>query len=303
MSQTLIQLQQNHSEGRLTPTDVELFLKKLPWMTKASTRKLRPGKLTVQQRQIRKPLRPLIKWVFDVELDRPRTPLFYGVGDAEKLYMPEFYKKVNQVIQYAATNPIIANVDQRQVLVQEIKDIVVNRRKNLRNSKKPMKDGSKKKRMQLIYEKEFSLFVPLDGKMSKLTKPIPLSLPDSETPVTTTPSVFPAPSVVPAATTNSLVPRHPALEEFTTPVTTRAVTTPAPSVVTVDTPDSLLSRTVLEDVAPLPPVTTPPSRPPLEDVAPPPPVTDPTATDVSLTSSYPDCYESQTTVVFRLRLW
>ena len=159
---------------RVTDAQVRAFLQRLNSNINGKAKQTRKGKLTDQQRKIRAPLRPLVKWVFDVELDRERTPLYWGVGDSEKIDVKAFYKKANEVLMYAAPNPFISTISDKGLLVREIMQLVKHRRKNMRNSKKLKKDGTNNKRLQTIYEKHVTVFAPKDGRMVKLEKPQPM---------------------------------------------------------------------------------------------------------------------------------
>ena len=99
-------------------------------------------------------LRTLTKWIFDVELDRVSSPLFNGVGDSEHLDLMEFFPLSDKVIKYATNGGLVSvnSTKNRDDLVQSIMSMVLNRRKNLRNSKKLKPDGTRKlKPLKLIY--------------------------------------------------------------------------------------------------------------------------------------------------------
>lgn len=187
----------------VTNEEVRSFLKRLDGSTfmqrfnNRNQKQTRQPRLTDQQRKIRNSLRQLVKWLFDVELDRECTPLFWGVGDSEKFDMKQFYKMANEVVAYSLSDPFISSISDKGLLVREIMTLVQHRRKNIRNSKKPRKDGKPRRRLPTIYEKNITVFVLKGGKMVQLEKPEPLpmnAVPTSESHIKCS---TPAPKVKP----------------------------------------------------------------------------------------------------------
>ena len=159
-----MQLLEDKRAGRITEADYNTVLRHLnlrenakktsEQQKKKSTKPKRVSKkppLTTAERVLRGALRPITKWLFDGELFRANTPLFVGVGDSEAMQMHEFIKISNKVIQLSAYNTIIASQRSRVLVRETIQDIVLNRRRNVRNSRKPNKPGKVKKKPAQVY--------------------------------------------------------------------------------------------------------------------------------------------------------
>ena len=171
-------LQHDLTKGRLTEGQFNEVLKGLKLDKKAKTQ--RPRNLTSQDHRRRTRLRLITKWVFDVELDRASTPL-YLTQDETSLVLPVFFKLANQVIKYAESDPIVA-ASTHEELTDSIHEIVKNRHKNLKDSKKPKKDGTANVPMKTIYKKKRQMMVTLKtGEQLVLQPPLPLPLPTVKT--------------------------------------------------------------------------------------------------------------------------
>ena len=205
------QLQQDRKEGILTEQQYRQALKELG----DSNKKSRPGKLTPMQKKIRKNIRRLTRWFFDVENDRERTPLF--IDGTRTLVMSEFLKILNKMMPMANKNPIIAEMP-FGTLETEIQDLVEVRRKNLQDSKKLKKDGSARPRLRTIYECQDFFYISTREKLLKLEKPMPLPLGESSsvsgsgsatpplrsaTTITAQPKTLPQPASVPVLQTKT----------------------------------------------------------------------------------------------------
>ena len=129
--ETYKRLQRDRKEGVLSEAQYKQALKLLKWTAKQA---IRPGKLTATQKQIRKDIRRITRWYFDIENNRPRTPIF--LDGTRTLVMPEFLKIANRLTEMANKNPRIAAIP-HGMLIAEITALVDNRRKNMVDSKKP----------------------------------------------------------------------------------------------------------------------------------------------------------------------
>lgn len=167
-------LQQDLAKGRLTESQFSEVLFRLDKRPKA--KKIRPRKHTSQDHRRRTRLRLITKWVFDVELNCASTPL-YLTQDETSLVLPVFFKLANQVIKYAESDPIVA-ASTHEELTDSIREIVKNRHKNLKDSKKSKKDGTPNIPLKTIYEKKRQLAITLkNGEQLMLKPPLPLPLP------------------------------------------------------------------------------------------------------------------------------
>ena len=80
--------------------------------------------------------------------------LFNGVGDRENLVLMEFLPLSDKVIKHSTNGGLIVvnSTKNHDYLVQSIMSLVINRRKNLHNSRKVKSNGTRKlKTLRLIY--------------------------------------------------------------------------------------------------------------------------------------------------------
>ena len=273
-----MKLQHDRQKGLLSEEQYNLALRELKF--KKKTKRTRPTKLGKDEVARRKSLRTITKWVFDIELDRDQTPLY---DDNKTLVLTEFLKLADQVIMYAGNDPVVASETSRESLVQTITALVINRRKNLKNSKKTSNP------MKLIYHaRKMLLITGADGKQQVVGPPKALPLTSTSritTPATHTPAVktplSPPSSIVsttappphaqvtalPASTPPKVPP--PPVPQSSPPTSTSTqprITTPATHPPAVKTPLSSLSS-IVSMTAPPPQATalvesTPPKVPP-----------------------------------------
>ena len=161
-----MQLQKDRQRGWLTEEAYKMALKNVDWSTDRAfsnhVGKDKPQRRTKKKRKVlsstererRAPLRPLVKWMFDVEVVRTRTAMYSGTVENEDLVRAKFLPRANQCIDLLSGHPAIAAVENRSDLLQTIEELVYNRRRNFRNSRKaPKRPGSKpKKPLQTIYK-------------------------------------------------------------------------------------------------------------------------------------------------------
>ena len=224
-----LKLQQDKAKGRLTDEQFEEALGSISFKKKKQTR---PPKQSADERARRKGLRNIVKWFFDVELFSSSTPLYLDSTE-QSLVLKEFLKLSDKVIRYAGHNTDTAD-STRNELVNSIKDIVQNRHKNIRASKKP---GNKLRPMKAIYCIKKELMVTgKNGEKIILQQPSPLPLPDPAQRVTPALSPATAQRVTPApspATAQRVTPApSPAPAQRVTPAPSPAPAqrvTPAPS--------------------------------------------------------------------------
>ena len=184
-----LRLQQDKAKGNITQQQYKEALVAIKFQKK---KKSRQSKQTAPENTRRTHLRTLTKWFFDVELDRIKSPLYLTTDNTESIVLAEFIKLANKVISYASNHPLLASSN-REELTSSIFEIVKNRRKNIKNSKK---DGIKRqKRLRLIYFYKKQLLVTgPNGNQIVIQPPSPLPLPKdaaSPTPVTTPPALSP----------------------------------------------------------------------------------------------------------------
>ena len=251
-----MQLLEDKQRGRITESDyinalrfLDLKNGKASGEVKKSVprqRKIKKPPLTKDERQLRGALRSITKWFFDGELFRRCTPLFFGVGDSESLVQVEFNKIAKKVVDHSAHNPLVASQSSRAVLLSHIQALVTNRRRNIRNSRKPPKPGSKpRKALKSIYETKSVFFVvAADG--SYVPVPRPALLPTSA--VTTKPTVQ-----VSAATTEPTVQSSAATTEPTVQATD-ATTEPTVQSSAVMTEPTVQASAVTTGSAIIPPL-------------------------------------------------
>lgn len=174
-------LQADRKNGDLTDAQFKDALSKLQWSNDNSKKKkkqVRRQLISKEDKARRTELRTLTKWIFDVELDRVSSPLFNGVGDRENLVLMEFLPLTDKVIKYATNAGLVSvnSTKNRDDLVQTIMALILNRRKNLRNSRKVKPDGTRKlKPLRLIYFYKSQIIVTGDnGESVVLHRPEPL---------------------------------------------------------------------------------------------------------------------------------
>ena len=211
---------------------MELFNKK----TKKQSRKTLQ---TADETKRRKSLRTLTKWFFDVECGRKTTPLYHQESDKKPVWS-EFVKIADKVILFASHDYVVSAA-KRSELYHSIDKLVENRRKNIRDSKKPRRDGTQKKRLKLIYETQSRLMATAsDGQSVLLEPPQPLPLTKASS------CVVVDSSALKTALTPSMK---------TTP-TPSMKTAPTPSLLAVESP--LSTTTTLPSPASMKPSLTPP---------------------------------------------
>ena len=283
-----MKLQHDMQKGLLSEEQYNLALRELKFKTKK--KQVRPSKLSKDEANRRKSLRTITKWVFDIELDRERTPLY---DDNKTLVLGKFLPLADQVIMYAGNDPVVAAEPSREALIQTITSLVTNRRKNLKDSKKTAHP------MKLIYHKRKVLLVKgADGQQQVVGPPKALPLvststsprkklhpPAVKTPVsspivsTTTPP--PQVTALPTPTTpRPPPPPVPQLLPLVSTSTPRLTTTPVfhpPSVKTPASSPQVTTTTPPPQVTTLPLSTSPP--PPVTTTVPPFRVTTPEESD------------------------
>ena len=206
-----MQLQTDRRNGLLSTEDYKKALRCLQWTTtsNAEASSVKPPrrkrtKLSPGETNRRTSMRGITKWLFDVEITRPVTPLYRGTGDREKLVMTKFTTIANKCIDYMVNDEIVAAQKGRGALLKSIEELVINRRRNYRNSRKPPKNGRKpKKPMKSIYENmsEFLLYNSAGDCFSvPRPQPLPLSKDDVAPPYAITPAVTPPKSIAPSVT-------------------------------------------------------------------------------------------------------
>ena len=262
-----MQILEDKQKGRITEDEYEKALRFLDLKRKTGQENALPsGMKKPRKKRIKTPesegksllrnaLRAITKWFFDGEIYRQITPLFVGAGDSEKLVKPVFAKIVKQVIDLSSHNHVVASQKSRVMVDIAIEEIVTNRRRNVRNSKKPAKPGAKpRKPLKSIYESKKVFYVSRqDGSYMQVPKP--RLLPNSTTTTTTVPiapviveTTAPIAPVITDGTNESIV-------ETTTPI----VETTAPiAPVIIETNESIVETTapIAEMTAPIVPVIT-----------------------------------------------
>ena len=172
-----IKLQQDKDSGLLSDQQYADALKLIKWNQKK--KQVRSRKLTKDETNIRKAVRTITKWVFDAKLERPFTPLYVGAAGNETFDLDVFLPMAKLVISYAKHYPIGTKVKDQSILITTIAELVKNRRKNLRNSRKKDEKGNYKfKPLHLVYHNKDTLLVSgKDGKMIQIRRPhqLPLS--------------------------------------------------------------------------------------------------------------------------------
>lgn len=134
-------------------------------------KKERKKRISRAEKERRTALRSICKWMFDVEIDRPNTPLYEKHGNEEKIQEAVFLRIANQIILYMANHPVVAAEKCRAHLIETIRNLVKIRRNNMTNHKKPTR-----KPLRLIYENQQS-FVLYDQQGNSVEIPRPEPLP------------------------------------------------------------------------------------------------------------------------------
>ena len=158
-----MRLQEDREAGVLTEKAYQQAVQQIEWGDSGDSKsavvankprkkvKKKRKSLVLSERNRRNILRPVVKWLFDLELVRQRTPLFSA---NDELVCSKFLPRANRCIDLLLSNPTISSVPNRCELIESITEMVSNRRRNWRNSRKPPKTVGSKKKIPLntIYE-------------------------------------------------------------------------------------------------------------------------------------------------------
>ena len=177
-----IKLQEDLQDARITQEQYDSAVKELHFNqvkheVQTAKKKRGPNRLSTDEKTRRKALKEIVKWVFDVELDRRVTPLYCGSGSSsECINQIVFIKLANIVIRYSRCNPVVAATKSKKVLMDSIEEVVKNRRRNLRTNKRKAAKNPGHKQLKLAYHKKCSMMV-FDDKGEVIAVSVPLPLP------------------------------------------------------------------------------------------------------------------------------
>ena len=143
-----------------------------------TSKKRGPNKLSIDEKKRRKALKEIVKWVFDVELDRSVTPLYCQSGSSsECINQLVFISMASKVIRYCKFHPVIAATKSKKELMDSIEEVVKNRRRNLKSNKRMAAKNPGHKTLKLAYYKKNSMTVcGEDGEDVSIPVPRPLPL-------------------------------------------------------------------------------------------------------------------------------
>lgn len=163
-----MRLQNDKEQGHLTEEQYVKAVQSINWQKKRQ----RTTTLTLEQRKVRTSLRTITKWFFDGELFRDdATPLFNGIGESSKIDLSVFLPIAKEIVDHMSGDPDIAAVKSRQTIYTQIIALLMNRRKNIRNNKKPNKDGTRKKQLKSIYETQNHFLIIKGGQSILIGRP------------------------------------------------------------------------------------------------------------------------------------
>lgn len=120
-----MQLQLNKQKGLITEKQYAEAVQALG--ITPDNKKKRKSRMSKGAKDLVKALRNICKWIFDIELCRPKTPLYVQTAVGEKIDEGVFLPRANKIINHMVGHPVVAGATRNETLAA-IRKIVKERR-------------------------------------------------------------------------------------------------------------------------------------------------------------------------------